>query len=195
MAPNRERIEVAVKPECCLVIALSLLLIHWKWVVAWVAAAGVHELFHYTAIRICKCDVWGIDIGVKGTSMKTYFEQPWMELVSAAAGPLGSIGLGLLSGVFPRVAVCGYIQFLFNLLPIYPNDGGRILKVLFEHWISPSMVVKVLSVLNCCLCCMVLIGALYIAVRYAIGLLPVLSALIICMRIKKPCKRRLMRVQ
>lgn len=195
MVHSDERVWLAVNTECFIVISLSLLLIPWRWIMAWVIAVAVHEFFHYIAIRICKCTVWKINVGLSGVSMKTQFDRPWTELVCTAAGPLGSISLVFLSSIAPRIAVCAYIQFLFNLLPIYPNDGGRVLKVLFQRWMPSSMIVKALSLLNSCICGLILIGSIYMSIRYRLGLIPVLTALMISARIKKPCKERRMWVQ
>ena len=195
MAHSDDRVLLVVKPECFIVISLSLLLVPWRWVISWVIAIAVHEFFHFIAIRLCKCEVWQIDVALDGVSMKTQFDRPWTELVSTVAGPLGSICLGLFANIVPRIAVCGYMQFLFNLLPIYPNDGGRVLKVLFQRWMPSSMIVKALSLLNSCICGLILIGSIYMSIRYRLGLIPVLTALMISARIKKPCKERRMRVQ
>lgn len=50
------------------------------------------------------------------------------ELLCAAAGPLGSFLLIIFSKWMPELALCGLVQGAFNLLPVYPLDGGRIMK-------------------------------------------------------------------
>lgn len=107
--------------------ALLLLTLPLPWFAAAVAAAGIHEAGHLLAIRLLGADARKIQVGPTGAKIHTSFSEPWRELLCAAAGPAASLLLVLAAKPFPRIALCGFVQGLYNLLPIYPLDGGRML--------------------------------------------------------------------
>lgn len=53
---------------------------------------------------------------------------PGRELLCVLAGPAVSFSLLALARFFPRIAICGLVQGIYNLLPIYPLDGGKALR-------------------------------------------------------------------
>lgn len=121
---------ICIDPWTYLIAAALLLLLPARWLLSALLAAALHELAHLTAIRIVGGRIDRVRIGSHGAKIETVLPGNWQELFCAAAGPAASLSLLFLCPVAPRLALCGLIQGVFNLLPIYPLDGGRMLRCL-----------------------------------------------------------------
>ncbi|NUW34679.1 site-2 protease family protein [Nonomuraea sp. SMC257] len=122
------------------------------WLVAaitgtlFMASLLIHEAAHALIARRRGLRVGSVTLWVLGgyTEMEEEAKSPRVELATAAAGPLASLGIAavtLLAYVFlPRPALAasaaGWLSTmnlllgLFNLLPGAPLDGGRVLHAL-----------------------------------------------------------------
>lgn len=116
----------------CILGALAILILPLNWVLAGIIAAGFHELCHCLMVKVMGGRVWEFRIGVGGAVMETSPMSTGRELLCVLAGPLGGILLMLFYRWIPRVAICAGLQSAFNMLPIYPLDGGRALGGLVE---------------------------------------------------------------
>ncbi len=105
-----------------------------------------HELWHSLVARRFGIVMSGITLFIFGgvAQMEDEPKDPRAEFWMAAAGPLSSIFIGLIlygvakafAGAWPRplVGVVGYLGYLnlilavFNLVPAFPLDGGRIFR-------------------------------------------------------------------
>lgn len=114
------------------VTAFLLLIIPIRWLLAAVTAAAVHELFHIAAIALMGGVVTDVRIGIGGTIIETQPLNNRTELVAALAGPTGSILLVCMARWIPRIAFCAFVHAIFNLLPFFPLDGGRILHCIIR---------------------------------------------------------------
>ena len=105
-----------------------LLLMPLPWVAGAVLAGAVHELGHIAAIRLSGGQVFELRLGAFGARIETEHMEGKRGLLCARAGPGAGALVCLMWKVFPQAAVCAGVQTLFNLLPIYPFDGGRALQ-------------------------------------------------------------------
>ena len=112
----------------------------------------IHEFFHALVARRHQISIRGITLFIFGGVAEMGVEptNARAELTMAAAGPVASIVLALLGqgvsgiarGSWP-VPVTGVITYLamingalavFNLLPAFPLDGGRIFRAALWIW-------------------------------------------------------------
>jgi Zn-dependent protease len=122
------------------------------------ACVVLHEFGHIFAARrygIRTPDVTLLPIGGVA-SMERMPEKPAQEIVVALAGPavngvialvlMGILGFrfdassvsveALQSSFWVQVAVANVILLVFNLIPAFPMDGGRVLRALLAMWLG-----------------------------------------------------------
>ena len=117
-----------ISPSACIFAAITILLLPLRWIFAAFLAAAVHELFHILAVYLCGGKVYDLSIGDRGAVMHTDGMSTCKTLICVLAGPLGSLLLVLFIRWIPRIAFCALFQAAYNLLPIYPLDGGRVAR-------------------------------------------------------------------
>lgn len=129
------------------------------WIMGIVGAIGlflsiiIHEMSHSLVARKFGIKIKGITLFIFGgvAEMKQEPSSPKAELMMAAAGPASSILLTLMFYAISQLAgnagwpetVDGVLKYLawingmlavFNLVPAFPLDGGRILRSLLWGW-------------------------------------------------------------
>lgn len=119
---------VQIDYSAYLLFALCILLLPVRWVLGAVFAAAVHELFHLATICIFRVGISGIRIHLGGIVIQTDAMETWVEACCALSGPIGSFSVLLFARQCPEAALIALCQGIFNLLPIYPLDGGRFLR-------------------------------------------------------------------
>ena len=179
-------------------LAFMILFLPLQWIAAMIIAAALHELCHFLAIVILHGSVPKLRLHPYGARMSLPDLSRGKELLCALAGPLGSIALLLTASRFPRVAFCGMAQGLFNLLPIYPLDGGRMIRCLFSMIFSPPVAGKAAAFLTFFVSVTVFVVACYGTFMLDFGFLPLITAALLLFRAfseKIPCKRTRLGVQ
>ena len=113
----------------CFLGAGMLLLLPVRWWLGALMAAAVHELSHLAAVILTGGKLLRMEISALGAKIETTAMGRPQELLCAAAGPMGSLLFAFAAADFPEGALCAVIQGLYNLLPIFPLDGGRIIRL------------------------------------------------------------------
>lgn len=183
--------KVCIEPGAYLFAALAILIFPARWWLAVFLAAAVHETGHLLMVHLFGGQVQRIRIGAIGAKIEIDSMGRGREALCALAGPAGSLILSwAVSRVLPEAALCALVQGLFNLLPIYPLDGGRILRCFASYPIC--MAAKVFT--------LILLSGLgiWLSVAYDLGLCPMIPAALAVMQLiprKIPCKEPKLAVQ
>lgn len=167
-----------------LMLALMFLLMPFRWIFSAIVAAIFHECCHYAAIRLLCKQTAAVKLYSYGARMPLPEMNRGKEMLCAMAGPVGGLFLTVFASVFPRLAVCAFLQSVFNLLPIYPLDGGRVISAILSMIFPPPKAVTIIRIIGICVKIGICLAALYGCFSLHLGVFPLLVAALMCIRIK-----------
>lgn len=190
---ERSNISLQTNGAAFVFLAFMLLVLPLQWIGAALLAALIHELAHAGAVYLCGGRVCKLHIGLSGAAMESLPLTHPQALFCTLAGPAAGLMLLLLAKWLPRTAVCGAFQSIYNLLPVYPLDGGRAVLYICQMLFSEETAKRICAVLTNILCIVMAALAVYAAFVRDLGLLPVLIAAMTVYRIRQnsvkfPCK-------
>lgn len=188
--------QIRVLPTAFLFLALFLLIFPLRWLLAALLSALIHELCHVSMIHSLGLQIYSVSFGPWGAKIQTEPMTPFQEFLCALAGPVGALCLVLTAKWFPRVAICAAFQSVYNLLPIYPNDGGRALRCLMQLLLPQKLAFMLCDAIECSVLLVLAFIGLYGTFRLHLGLLPLLISWILIIKTRKiPCKQEEHKVQ
>ena len=170
--------------------AFLLLVLPLDWFLSGVAASVIHELCHIGALYLLHGKITGIHIHISGCVLETDRIAESKQFFSILAGPAGSFSLLFFSRLSPKIAICGLMQGIYNLIPVLPLDGGRLLQLLLFRFF-PGRAENVLDLTAIFVCVFMLILAFWMSVAVYLEIWPMVIALIWSRKVlpgKIPCK-------
>ena len=189
---------ISVTSSFLVYIVLCLLLLPLRWLTAWIFAAVIHEIGHIIAIYLCGCSVRVISIKADGAVIETGVLSAKQECLCAAAGPVASFLLMLSIVRFPLLGFCAAIQLLVNIFPMYPLDGGRIVRCVINDHFSEKRRNIILKSLQGLAYAAILSCGFIMTFSFHLGLFPLLFCMAFAVRNwtrNIPCKQRGLIVQ
>ena len=179
-----------ISPTAVLLLAVFALVAPPVCLAAVLLAAICHEAGHYVALRLCGGRLAGVSVSAFGAQMRIrdrYRLSYGREALCVLAGPLvnGTLSwlLGLTGAWREELYIFAGAQLIlgvFNLLPLWALDGGRLLWIALAWRTDPFLADKVCRVITAALLLALAALGLGLWVRYRTGFLLVGVAGIIC---------------
>jgi len=146
------RIDPFVYPLC----AFLLLAVPLKALCGWFGAAVCHELGHIAAQYILGGRLGKIVVLPTGAVIEGEDLGVCKNVICVLAGPvMGAVPM-IFMRLFPELALFSFLLTAYNLIPLYPMDGGRVLHLMSERsTLMQILVMAVEAAVTACLICMV----------------------------------------
>lgn len=134
-------------------------------------------------LKFYKIPTGEITIGLGGAVIRTGWMDEKRELHCAAAGPLTSVVLGLaFLRIKPELAIVSLLLAAVNLLPLYPLDGGRMLRAWLLLHSSGEKAIKIIRVTSLLVACGLMVLACWVTICLQSGIWPIFAALVLLWR-------------
>ena len=154
--------KIVVKISTLFTIILSLLLNRYRNLFLQYLLAFIHELFHCFGALFYKININSITFlpfGFYADLDNLYYVKWYQELIIILLGPLSFFfSMFLIKFLYLNSYISYYLYIemnktnlfilLFNLLPIYPLDGYRIIKIIIELFLVEKKTLKVVNIIS-----------------------------------------------
>ena len=175
-----------------------LMIIPIPWVTAWTCAMILHESLHCISLYLLGYSVLEVSFTANGARIVSEHTTLLHGMLCSLAGPIGSLLITPFLTMFPRVSVCVWIQSAFNLLPVYPLDGGQVLYNFFSCFTNNRLAEQLSNIISWSTIVMIAGVSITASVWLKLGITPLLIPVFLFLktqRVKIPCKEALHRVQ
>ena len=189
-------IRIEVSPYLLILVAAAIFLLPVRWLTAMLIAAAVHETGHVFALYQSGIPIEKLSLSLKGARICVKPLTRKQEFFCACAGPGAAAMLIGLGRLYPELAVCAFVQTAYNLIPLMPFDGGRILRCALEAVLSTACCERIMTVTEIIVCGMILLlGIFFLLDQLFLAALVTAAFLLVRVKRKIACKGELSAVQ
>lgn len=184
--------KIVIRPSICVGICVSAVVLPIYWTIAWVIAGLIHELGHIITLKLFMIPIHKISFAIGGAYIETGYMRNIDEIIVSAAGPVAGLLGMLIFFRYPYIALCAFIQSIYNLLPFPCYDGGRIISAFADIILSTLVAQKVYSAIMILTAALLVAVGLYMWIMLGLGVISFLLFVIPVLKsgiIKIPCKR------
>ena len=173
-----EKIGMEITFGCPAFLCLMGCVWTWRGVAFFLCALLMHELGHILVLHLCGVRVRRLRLGFGDVEMVTMPLGYCEELLSAWAGPcMNFLIYFMLCHAAPAFAVVNLLLGIYNLLPILPLDGGRMISAVLYLLLPEETVWLISRVWSLLVITCLLALALWAAGAGRAGLLPLVMVL------------------
>ncbi|WP_026475951.1 site-2 protease family protein [Alkaliphilus transvaalensis] len=167
--------EIKINPLLFPLITLSFYLGHYRELIITLVIVTLHEMAHYKVSEYYAINIKEIELFPFGGVIKVDDElvlEPYKEIIVSIAGPLSNFlmfSIGYFLGLYFPIKEELLMIFLranimigiFNLVPIIPLDGGRILRAILNYLWGMKRATKISVLIGKTLSVLLLLTGIY----------------------------------
>lgn len=154
----------------------------------------IHECAHYITAKLLKYNINSLEIFPFGGVLKineSIIVNPFHEILISIAGPLSNIVFAFIFNNIIKINNIGNYNLLlecieinlmigiFNLLPIIPLDGGRIVRAYLSMVLGYRKSVKIIMIISKTLCILLFCLGIYLYTSYKLNIIVSILAMYI----------------
>lgn len=139
-------------------------------------SSALHEIGHILCLVALEVPIEEIRISCNGAVIRTRSLPYVSEFFAAASGPAANLLLfSFFHRSFPLFALINLCLFTYNSLPLYPLDGGRILRAVLHLSLNDRAAMRAERIVGFLFLAVLGCGAVCASYKLRLGLWPILA--------------------
>ena len=175
--------KVRLSPAFVLLLCLLIWLDNGGFTPPFLLACTLHEAGHLSMMRLCGVRLLDCRIGLTGAVLRAEVPTAASELLCTLMGPLVNASLLFFGRFWLQFGLANAVLLLYNLLPLYPLDGGRLLRLGLTHWFRPETAFRIERIVSVLTVCALVAAGIFAAVFLRLGLSPLLLSAVFLLKL------------